>query len=199
LGVEDGARLIAVRGAAMARAATQNPGSMVALMGGDENAREALASLEQVWIANINGTDQIVVSGSTSSLEHLLANHKQIGWRRAVPLAVGGAFHSPFMAHAQEELDEALENVQWGTTDTTLIANVDAKVHQDAHEWRELLKRQLTSPIQFLDATLALPQTVTTTIEMPPGGVLTSLTRRIRPFAHQYAPTSPQELQEMPL
>ena len=198
LGLDDGARLIAVRGAAMARAATKNPGSMVALMGGDDTARDALASLPEVWVANINGTGQLVVSGSTTGLETLLAHHKTLGWRRATPLAVGGAFHSPLMAQAQQELDEALANVSWGTTDAVLIANVDAKVHQDAREWRELLSRQLTSPVEFLDATLALPPSVTTTIEMPPGGVLTGLTKRIRPFEFQYAPSSPSELREIP-
>jgi [acyl-carrier-protein] S-malonyltransferase len=91
LALEDGARLIAVRGAAMARAATKNPGSMVALMGGDDRAREALATLDEVWIANVNGTGQLVVSGSTKGLDHLLAIHKSLGWRRATPLAVGGA------------------------------------------------------------------------------------------------------------
>ncbi|MFZ1062899.1 MAG: ACP S-malonyltransferase [Acidimicrobiales bacterium] len=198
LALEDSARLIAVRGAAMARAATTNPGSMVALMGGDEGARDALATLDEVWVANINGTGQLVVSGSTAGLDHLLATHKELGWRRATPLAVGGAFHSPLMAHAQEELDEALATVPWATTESVLIANVDATVHQSAQEWRDLLSRQLTSPVEFLDATLALPASVTTTIEMPPAGVLTGLTKRIRPFSHQYAPTSPTELQEIP-
>ena len=199
LSLEDGARLIAVRGAAMARAARANPGSMVALMGGDDGARDALATLDDVWIANINGTGQLVVSGSSAGLERLLAAHKDLGWRRATPLAVGGAFHSPLMAQAQEELDEALGAVAWGTTDSVLIANVDAQVHQNAPEWRELLSRQLTSPVEFLDATLAIPVSVTTTIEMPPAGVLTGLTKRIRPFDAQYAPSSPAELQEIPL
>jgi len=171
----------------------------VALMGGDDGAREALASLNEVWIANVNGTGQLVVSGTTRGLEHLLATHKELGWRRATPLAVGGAFHSPLMAHAQEELDEALANVIWGTTEVTLIANVDAQVHRDAREWRELLSLQLTSPVEFLAATLALPVNVTTSIEMPPSGVLTGLTKRIRPFEHQYAPSSLEELQEIPL
>jgi len=199
LSVEDGAHLITVRGAAMARAATATQGSMVALMGGDEGARDALASLDDVWIANINGTGQIVVSGTRAGLDSLLANHKELGWRRATPLNVGGAFHSPLMAPAQEELDDALASVRWGSTETTLIANVDGKVHTTAEDWKALLSRQLTSPVQFLDATLALPPSVTTSIEMPPGGVLTGLTKRIRPFVHQLAPASLHELQEITL
>jgi len=199
LGIEDGARLIAVRGAAMAKAAGEHPGSMVALMGGDDAARRALDTLDGVWVANINGTGQVVVSGTREGLDQLLATHRELGWRRATPLNVGGAFHSPLMASAQGALDAALDEVTWGTTEATLIANVDAKAHTGAHEWRDLLSRQLTSPVEFLDATLALPDTVTTTIELAPCGVLTGLTKRIRPFANQYAPSTLNELQELPL
>ena len=199
LSVEDGARLIGVRGAAMARAAREVEGSMVALMGGDDGARAALDTLSDVWVANINGTGQIVVSGSRAGLDDLLRRHRELGWRRATPLPVGGAFHSPLMAPAQAELDRALSSIEWGTTEALLLSNVDGRVHTTADEWRELLSRQLTSPVQFLDATLALPETVTTTIEMPPGAVLTGLTKRIRAFDTQFAPATPAELEEIPL
>jgi [acyl-carrier-protein] S-malonyltransferase len=199
LSVDDGARLISIRGAAMARAAAQNAGSMVALMGGDDGARDALRSLDEVWVANINGTGQIVVSGSEAGLSDLLSRHKDLGWRRATPLAVGGAFHSPLMAPAQGELDLSLQSVAWGVTDQTLIANTDGQVHTSASEWQDLLSRQLTSPVEFLDATLALPESVTTTIEMAPSGVLTGLTKRIRSFDQQFAPASLAQLQEISL
>ncbi|HEY5266798.1 MAG TPA: ACP S-malonyltransferase [Acidimicrobiales bacterium] len=199
LTLEEGARLIAVRGAAMSRAANAHEGSMVALMGGEDGAREALSELNDVWVANINGTGQIVVSGTRSGLDDLLARHKELGWRRATPLAVGGAFHSPLMAPAQAELDAALDETTWGSTEATLISNVDAKVHGSPEEWRELLRRQLTSPVEFLDATLNLPESVQITIEMPPSGVLTSLTKRIRPFERQFAPSTLLELQEIVL
>jgi [acyl-carrier-protein] S-malonyltransferase len=197
LSVEEGARLIAVRGAAMLRAAQAREGSMVAVMGGDDGARAALEGLVDVWIANINGTGQIVVSGTREGLDDLLTRHRELGWRRATPLAVGGAFHSPLMAPAQEELDQALARASWGSTDAVLISNVDAAVHSSAEEWRALLRRQLTSPVEFLDATLSLPDGVTTTIELPPGGVLTGLTKRIRPFERQFAPSSLAELEEI--
>jgi [acyl-carrier-protein] S-malonyltransferase len=199
LTLEDGARLIGVRGAAMARAAAATEGSMVALMGGDEGARDALDGLEDVWVANINGPGQIVVSGTRAGLDDLVARHKELGWRRATPLPVGGAFHSPLMAPAQSELDKALASVEWGTTQSLLISNVDAKEHASADEWRDLLSRQLTSPVQFTDATLALPDTVTTSIEMPPGGVLTGLTERIRTFDRQLSPATLPDLESMEL
>jgi [acyl-carrier-protein] S-malonyltransferase len=199
LSLDEGARLIAVRGAAMARAAAAQEGSMVALMGGDERARDALDNLDGVWLSNINGAGQLVVSGTRRGLDDLLERHRDLGWRRATPLPVGGAFHSPLMAPAQTELDRALATTTWGHTDATLIANVDGQIHTAAAEWRDLLSRQLTSPVQFLDATLALPDTVSTTIELPPGGVLTGLTRRIRDFDEQYAPASPLALREIAL
>jgi [acyl-carrier-protein] S-malonyltransferase len=199
LSLEDGARLIGVRGAAMARAAAATEGSMVALMGGDDGARDALEGVDDVWVANINGTGQIVVSGTRAGLDDLLSRHKELGWRRATPLPVGGAFHSPLMASAQLELDKALASVSWGSTEATLISNVDAQVHTSPDEWQALLSRQLTSPVEFLEATLALPDAVTTSIELPPSGVLTGLTKRIRPFVSQYAPSSLGELQEIAL
>ena len=199
LSIDDAARLIGVRGAAMARAASLEEGSMIALMGGDEGAREALEQLKDLWVANINGTGQIVVSGTRSALDDLAERHRELGWRRATPLTVGGAFHSPLMAPAQAELDKALANVHWGTTEATIIANVDARVHSSAEEWRDLLSRQLTSPVQFLDATLALPDEVTTSIEMPPGSVLTGLTKRIRDFESQLAPLTLESMQEITL
>ncbi len=197
LGVDEAARLIAVRGAAMRRAADAVEGSMVALMGGDDGAREALDQLDDVWLANVNGTGQLVVSGTRKGLDDLLSRHRELGWRRATPLPVGGAFHSPLMAPAQAELDAALATTTWGTTDAVVVANVDGAVHSSPEEWRRLLSRQLTSPVEFLDATLALPATVTTTIELPPGGVLTGLTRRIREFDAQFTPTSPMSVREM--
>jgi [acyl-carrier-protein] S-malonyltransferase len=103
------------------------------------------------------------------------------------------------MAPAQGELDSALADTQWASTEATLIANVDGQVHTTAGEWQDLLSRQLTSPVEFLDATLALPESVTTSIEMAPGAILTGLTKRIRAFERQYAPSTLTELQELTL
>ncbi len=197
LTLEEGARLISVRGRAMARAALHQDGTMVALMGAGPGAREALDDLENVWVANINGSDQIVVSGTRAALGELVATHRALGWRRASPLAVGGAFHSPLMSSAQVELDRALAQANWGTTDQVIISNVDGRRHASSHEWRKLLSEQLTSPIEFLRATEALPNVVRRSVEAPPGAVLSGLTKRIRSFDHQYTPASPLEVEEI--
>ena len=196
LDLSEGTKLIAVRGAAMARAAQASEGSMVAVMGGDDEARENLSSVSEVWIANINGTGQIVVSGTRAGLDDLLSRHRDLGWRRATSLEVGGAFHSPLMAPAQDELDAELDATTWGETDAIVISNVDARIHRAPAEWRELMRRQFTSPMEFLDATLALPESVRTSVEMPPSGVLTGLTKRIREFDVQFAPAGLDQLQE---
>jgi [acyl-carrier-protein] S-malonyltransferase len=189
--IHDGALLVHARGSAMKDAAEQSSGSMTALMGGDDDAREALTHLDDIWIANINGPGQIVVSGSTKALAALSENYRSLGWRRATPLPVGGAFHSPLMSSAQSQLDAALAGVTWGTTDKFPISNVDGAVHHDGATWHQLLARQMTSPVEFLSAVDTLPQTVTTSIEMAPGAVLSGLTKRIRSFEHQIVFSSP--------
>jgi malonyl CoA-acyl carrier protein transacylase len=103
------------------------------------------------------------------------------------------------MASAQSVLDDALDAIEWGETEQVIIANVDGVAHSSADDWRPLLSRQLTSPVQFLDATLALPSAVTTSVEMPPAGVLTGLTKRIRNFDRQVVAASPLDLQEASL
>lgn len=197
LSVRDGARLIAVRGRAMAAAAQSSAGTMIALMGGDANDRSALSSIDGAWVANINGPGQVVLSGTLDAISYIEKNFKELGWKRATPLAVGGAFHSPLMSEAQADLDRALNAVTWGSTRQVLIANVDGGAHTEPDEWRDLLSRQLTSPVEFVAAIMALPDTVTTTIEMAPGNVLTGLTKRIRTFEHQYAPANSNEVREI--
>jgi len=199
LSVDEGARLIGIRGRAMAAAAEDSEGFMVAVMGASEGARANLEALEGVWVANINGADQIVLSGTKLGLDNVVANHKELGWKRAVPLSVGGAFHSPLMSAAQNELDAGLVSAHWGETKHILVANVDARPHVSAPEWISLLSKQLTSPVEFHDATLALPQSVNKTIEMPPAGVLTGLTKRIREFETQIAPLSLEEMKQVKL
>ncbi|HVB19608.1 MAG TPA: ACP S-malonyltransferase [Acidimicrobiales bacterium] len=199
ISLEDGARVIRARGQAMAGAAKKTGGSMVALMGPSDGAREVLNSMVDLWVANVNGEGQIVVSGTQEALDDLLARHRELGWRRAAALPVGGAFHSPLMSQAQDDLDGALADVTFQSSAAIVLANVDGVVHADPAAWRGLLSRQLTSPVQFLAATLALPETVTSSVEMPPGNVLTGLTKRIRNFHQQFAPGNRDQIQEMPL
>ncbi len=195
ISLRDGAKLIAARGRAMAEAATRIDGTMVALMGGDDEARQRLASLHDVWLANVNGEGQIVASGTRPAIEALIADARDLGFKRATPLPVGGAFHCPLMAPAQRALDEALASTTFSASEHVLVANVDGQPHTGGAEWRDLLSAQLTSPVEFLAATRALPGTVTASFECAPAGILTGLTKRIRAFEHQWSPSGLEEME----
>ena len=112
----------------MARAAKLTEGSMVAVMGGDEDARIALTSLDNVWIANINGTGQIVLSGTREGLDDLLAHHSDSGWRRATPRGRRSVSLTPDGA-GPKRTRRGPRRTSWGTTEATLISNVDGQVH----------------------------------------------------------------------
>ncbi len=197
LSLPDGAALIAARGRAMAEAAERTDGTMVALMGGDAEARRRLQSLHDVWIANVNGEGQIVASGTRFAVEALVGDARELGFRRATLLPVGGAFHCPLMASAQPALDTALDAVTWGATEHVIIANVDGTPRGGGGVWRDLLAAQLTSPVEFLAATQSLPESVRRSFECAPAGVLTGLTKRIRPFDYQWSPVGLEEMEEV--
>lgn len=180
-----GARLVRARGAAMRAANEARPGTMAALMGGDDHALRRLQEIDDLWIANFNGEGQTVVSGTLEAIDTLEREGKELGWRRVTRLNVGGAFHSPLMAQAQGELDSVLAATSFQETETRIVANVDGQIRNGGEQWRSLLSRQLTEPVQFLEGTRALPPQVDRSIEMPPGTVLTGLSKRIRTFASQ--------------
>ena len=192
LSLEDGARLVAARGRAMAQAALAQPGTMVALMGPDETAMAALENEAHLYIANVNGPGQIVVSGTVDAVADLLERHKELGWRRASALNVGGAFHSPLMASAQASVDAALDDVTFGDTSALVGANVDGHWYGGGAAWRERLSSQLTSTVHFDRMIQAAPEHLERVVEMPPSGTLTGLIKRIRAFSQLegFSPTS---------
>jgi [acyl-carrier-protein] S-malonyltransferase len=181
LSIEDGSRIVATRGAAMAAAADKHRGTMAALMGGEPGALEALGDLEDIWVANVNGDDQIVVSGTMEAIGRLEIHAKEIGWKRVRRLNVGGAFHSPLMASAADDLRAVLATSEFHQTDAKVYSNVDGAAHA-GEEWRALCLEQLTSPVQFVAAVNAVDSSVKAAYEMPPGSTLIGLTKRIRTF-----------------
>jgi [acyl-carrier-protein] S-malonyltransferase len=193
LSLRDGAELVATRGRAMEEASRTEVGSMVALMGGDEKARERLDDVKDLWLANVNGPGQIVVSGSRDAIDHLLTHARDLGWRRASELNVGGAFHSPLMSPAQSALDAVLANVTFHETEHVIAANVDGQWRAGGDQWRDLLSRQLTSPVQYFDMITSLDPHVKRAVEMPPGSVLVGLTKRIRDFDELVGLSEPEE------
>jgi [acyl-carrier-protein] S-malonyltransferase len=164
----------------MADASARHPGSMVALMGPSDDALERLRSLPDVWVANTNGPGQVVVSGTVAALDDLVARARELGWRRATALPVGGAFHSPLMADAQSALDDVLSIVTFSDTNSFVASNVSGEWHHGGEEWRTRLSTQMTSPVQFQTIIESLNSSVDRAVEMPPAGVLVGLVKRIR-------------------
>jgi [acyl-carrier-protein] S-malonyltransferase len=182
LDVDAAAGLVAARGAAMLAAAEANPGTMFAAVGGKPGAVEAaIEPLAGAWIANINAPGQIVVAGTVDGIEAATAALKGIA--RALPLPVGGAFHSPLMAPAADALVAALAGTPFGQSDVSVVANVDARPHGGGDEWRDLLARQLTAPVQWSASVMTLASELgcDQLVEIGPGTTLCGMVKRIAP------------------
>ena len=178
LSTTEGARLVAARGEAMQGAADAAPGTMAAVLGLDPDlVAQACADVDGAWVANDNAPGQIVIAGTAAGVETAGANASDLGAKRVMALPVGGAFHSPLMASAQADLDEALAATPWGDPAVPVIANVDATAHTDG--WSALLSGQLVSPVRWRESLLALPALdVTTTLELGSGSELSGMVKR---------------------
>jgi [acyl-carrier-protein] S-malonyltransferase len=132
-----------------------------------------------VWLANDNAPGQVVIAGSPAGLEAAGAAAKARGAKRVMPVAVSGAFHTPYMASAQPRLDAAIAAADFRAPALPVAANVDAALHTVAADWPDLLSRQLCSPVRWAQslATLA-SRGVDTFVELGPGTVLSGMAKR---------------------
>jgi [acyl-carrier-protein] S-malonyltransferase len=176
----DGARLVAARGRAMQAAAASSPGTMAAVLGLDRDMVAAACSgVDGAWVANDNAPGQVVIAGRSESVEAAGARARERGAKRVIPLAVGGAFHTPLMRPAQEALDAALAGATFEDGAIGCVANVDSELHRSAGEWRELLSAQLTSPVRWRESLARLSQLgVATFVELGPGTELSGMVKR---------------------
>ncbi len=182
---EDALRVVAIRGAAMQRAAQASDGAMVALTGADEAKALELCEAarrpgEVLAPANFNAPGQIVVSGSRTACERAVEVAATMGLR-ATPLAVAGAFHSPLMAPAAEELAQALERTPLEPPTTPVLSNVTGEPHEAAAAGiRQRLVEQVTAPVRWDHCCAYLCAHSTSALhELAPGRVLAGLMRRI--------------------
>ena len=154
LDFEDGLRLVASRANAMQKACEINSGTMAAIIGlPDEKVEEICASVSSegdiVVAANYNCPGQLVISGNINAVNAACEKLKEAGAKRALPLKVSGAFHSPLMQPAKDELQAAIEKTTFKTPKCPVYQNVDAKPHTDAEEIKLNLIAQLTSPVRW--------------------------------------------------
>jgi len=182
-----GLALVAERGRAMAAAAaTGEPSGMAALIGADLAHAEALASDRRrdggrLWVANVNAPSQIVLAGAETDIEWLTENARSLGIRRAIPLAVAGAFHSPFMASAAERLETALDGTDFSRPEFPVYANTTARPVADP---ARQLAQQLVRPVQFAQTLEHMAEDgITTFVHIGPGDVTAGLVKRALPDA----------------
>lgn len=184
LSFEDGLRVVAERGAAMQDAAEASPSGMVSVLGLEvpqvEELCEQARGDETLQVANLLCPGNTVVSGSTAACERIAEAAEAAGAMKVVPLAVAGAFHTPLMQPAVERLSAVLGEVELKSPRVPVVSNVDAKAHSDPAEIRDLLVRQVVSPVQWEASVRQLMQGgVDQFYEIGPGRVLRGLLKRI--------------------
>jgi [acyl-carrier-protein] S-malonyltransferase len=183
LAFEDGLKLVYQRALAMQEACEINPSGMAAILGlEDEKVEEICKGItdEIVVPANYNCPGQLVVSGSNRGIEIACEKMKEAGAKRALPLPVGGAFHSPLMEPAGEKLRKAIENTQFHTPSCPVYQNVSTTAVIDVEEIKKNLIAQLTAPVKWTQSVQNMVvDGATHFIECGPGKVLQGLVKKI--------------------
>lgn len=187
LPLEDALRLVRRRGELMFKTGKDVPGAMAAILGEMSRTIEEICTeagaVGIVVPANYNSTEQIVISGEIAAVERAMELAKTAGAKRALRLPVSGAFHSPLMAPAADGLQEALGAARWRDPAVPVWSNVTAEAIGDATTAKDLLHRQLTAPVRWVEVVrnMAARFPGTTFVEMGPGAVLSGLVKRLAP------------------
>jgi [acyl-carrier-protein] S-malonyltransferase len=182
LSFEDGLRLVSKRALAMQKACEITPSTMAAVLGlADTIVEEVCASIEGVVVAaNYNCLGQLVISGETSAVEKACVAMKEAGAKRALLLPVGGAFHSPMMEPAREELAAAIEATTFSTPICPVYQNVTATAVSSPQEIKKNLITQLTAPVKWTQSVQQMiADGATLFTEVGPGKVLAGLIGKI--------------------
>ena len=175
---EQGLKLVEARALAMQKACEAAPSTMAAIIGmDDEKVEEICATIDGICVpANYNCPGQVVISGEIAAIEAACVKFKEEGARRALPLKVGGAFHSPLMEPARAELAEAIEAADFSTPVCPIYQDVDAKPHTDPAEIKANLLQQLTAPVRWSQIVANMTADgMTEAEELGPGKVLQGL------------------------
>ena len=182
LSFEDGLRVVSTRAMAMQKACEAQPSTMAAILGlTNEQVEEICNSIDEVVApANYNCPGQIVVSGVEAGIDAACEKALAAGARRALKLKVGGAFHSPLMQPAHEELAAAINNAKFSVPVCPVYQNVDAKPHTDPEEIKANLIAQLTAPVLWTQIVQhMIADGATEFVELGPGAVLQGLVKKI--------------------
>jgi [acyl-carrier-protein] S-malonyltransferase len=179
---EDGLILVSKRALAMQKACEKTPSTMAAILGlGDKIVEEACASVIEVVVpANYNSPGQIVISGSNEGIDKAIEILREKGAKRAIKLSVGGAFHSPLMEPARQELEEAIKNTHFRKPLCPVYQNVNANPSVDPEVIKMNLVSQLTSPVRWTQSVInMISGGASSFVEVGPGNVLSGLIKKV--------------------
>ena len=177
---EDGLNVVRQRGRFMQEACEVTKGSMAAIIGLDEAPTREVCAQAGVELANLNCPGQLVISGEADKITTACDLAKAKGAKRALPLAVAGAYHSKLMASAQPKLKDALSKIQLNAPAVPVVSNVTAQAHGATADIADLLVKQVTSSVRWEESIRSLlAQGFTRFIELGPGTALTGFMKRI--------------------
>lgn len=182
LSFEDGLKLVSKRAMAMQKCCEQQPGGMAAVLGLDDKTIEDVCAAVEgtVVAANYNCPGQLVISGADAAVDEACVKLKEAGARRALRLPVGGAFHSPLMEPARQELEAAIAEAEFMTPSCPVYQNVDAKPYTDAEAIKKNLIAQLTAPVRWTQIVEnMIADGVAEFTEVGPGNVLQGLVSKV--------------------
>ena len=172
-------KLISKRASVMSKVCSKTNGKMAAVIGlKKEDIEKALKDIEEVWIANLNTETQIVISGTKEGIEKATTKLKEIKARRVIPLDVAGAFHSPIMTDAQNELEKDILEANIIKSDIAIVMNVVADLVFDVDNIKRFLIQQITSSVKWTDSIKKMEGKVDLFIEIGAGKSLTNMNKK---------------------
>ena len=198
---DTGLNLVKIRSSSMARVGLIQQGTMAAIVGLEDEAVNSLCQQYKgegsVVAANYNSPGQVVISGSSAAVKGAMESAKESGARMTVELKVTGAFHSPLMAPAREDLAEVLNSLEISNSSYPLFTNVDAKPVTKGSDIKDSLIRQLEHPVLWSKSILAMKHSgIESFLEVGPGKVLQGLNKRIDRTLHSQGIESFEQLEE---
>lgn len=196
LDLEDGVRFAARRAELTQSAADAHPGRMAALLGATvEQAEDACtAAPDACWIANDNAPGQVVIAGTPDGVDAGIARAKELGVRRAMALAVGGAFHTPLMASARDGLVTTLAGVTFSTPAAPVVSNHDGAAYADGDGWRVRLPEHVTVPVRWRTSMETLAGLgADTFVEVGNGSMIAGVAKRTVPDVSVLPCGTPEE------
>jgi len=180
LSIKDTIDLVSKRGELMEKACNDSPGSMSAIIGIDAVSVKEVCEETGTYLSNINTSNQIIIAGKKENLVNAMDLASRLGAKKAIPLPVGGAFHSALMSSAQDELNSVIDDANFEDAVVPIVANTSAEAITDKDSVRDELKTQLQNCVLWSDSiNYMIDENVETFYEIGPGSVLSGMLKRI--------------------